>query len=172
MDSGDAKTNEIELADLHIDLGSRSVSRNGDALAVTARSFELLKFLIASHPRIASAREIIAGVWPGSVVSGDALTQRVKLLRRQLGCDGKRYISSAHGIGYRLAVAPKPCLVRETGRSSATERSRRCPARQLLLTAALAAALVGVVAGGLLVYAPPHALKHAVKHQLWAAHAR
>jgi len=72
----------IELDDLRIDLYERRVTRSAQPVAVTSRSFELLRFLIERYPAIASPREIMAGVWPGLVVSTDALTQRVKLLRR------------------------------------------------------------------------------------------
>lgn len=167
----------IELDDLRIDFDARRVCRGEEELAVTARSFELLRFLIEQHPRIAAAREIIAGVWPGGVVSSAALTQRVKLLRRQLGGGNERYVSTVHGIGYRLAASPRrassPDTVRVLASAPRFDFHRHWLSRHPLLTAGLAAVVAfGVLAGAVLVYDPPHALKHALKHRLGGATSR
>ena len=164
----------IVLGDLRVDLHERRVSRGAEALGVTSRSFELLRFLIERYPVLASSREIMAGVWPDSIVSADALTQRVKLLRRQLGGAADRYVVCVHGQGYRLALAP----VRETGTgavpsaaapgvsSVAGQRGWRGPSRPLLAGAIAALLVLAIAAGTLAFYDPPHALKHALKHHL------
>ena len=167
----------IEVDDLHIDLDQRLVRRGHEVLAITARSFELLRFLIDQYPRIAAPREIIAGVWPRGAVSGDALTQRVKLLRRQLGGSNERYVSTVHGIGYRLASAPLRLAERRGLAETEAVRVRSGRARWLsthpVLSATLAAALAcGVLAGAILVHDPPHALKHALKHRLGGTNQR
>jgi DNA-binding winged helix-turn-helix (wHTH) protein len=158
----------IRLADLQIDLDKRCVSRNGAVLAIKPRSFQLLRFLLERYPAIASQREIMAGVWPGIVVSADALTQRVRLLRRQLGNGraAEQYIATVHGLGYRLAVAP--CLADASGVVANPPRAFQWRAlSRPVMTAALGAILaLGVAAGALLYHdSTPHALKHALKHR-------
>ena len=161
MDGQPPSATTVLLDDLRIDLHERRVIRGAQVLAVTSRSFELLRLLIEHYPAIASPREIIAGVWPGLVVSADALTQRVKLLRRQLGGNAERYVVNVHGVGYRLSVAPTHARRADT--ASAVSRRRRL-ARPLL--AAAAALLAVAVAAGAFVYDAPHAIKHALKHHL------
>lgn len=165
------------LDDLRVNLDERRVCRGDDVLAVTARSYELLRFLIEEHPRIVAPREIIAGVWPRGVVSVDAVTQRVKLLRRQLGGGNERYVATIHGIGYRLAVAPRP--ISAAAHAPASQPAQRASAGRRwlsmhpLLAGALGALLaVGVLAGAVIAHDPPHALKHALKHQLGGGNQR
>ncbi|MGA8278253.1 MAG: winged helix-turn-helix domain-containing protein [Rhodanobacteraceae bacterium] len=100
----------VRVADLTVDLGNRTVSRGKRRLPVRGRSFQLLQALIEQHPDIAEHRHLLEVVWPNRIVTTDALTQRVRLLRQALddtrSDDG--YIASVHGQGYRLTTTPQP----------------------------------------------------------------
>jgi len=95
---------ELQFADLKIDLEAGVVSRAGAVLPVTDRSFELLRELLARAPDVVPHRELLDAVWPGQVVTPETLKQRVRLLRQALGeAPGSAdYIVSVHGRGYRL----------------------------------------------------------------------
>lgn len=92
------------FADLEIDFDTETVSRDGAALAVSDRSFDLLRQLVQNAPGVVSHRDLLASVWPDQVVSPETLTQRVRLLRQTLGeAPGEaEYVVSVHGRGYRL----------------------------------------------------------------------
>src|SRR5882724_1825628 len=104
-----AEIQVLRLADLTVDLQKRTVQRAGKRLPVKGRSFQLLQSLLERYPETAGHRELMEGVWKDLVVTPDALSQRVRLLRKALGDPGGEagYIVSVHGQGYRLAQAPR-----------------------------------------------------------------
>ena len=149
----------LRFADLELDLERRTVRRAGGLLRVASTSFELLRVLIERHPHIVTHRELMDGVWAGRCVTPDALTQRVRLLRKALGdTEGGGHIVSVHGQGYRLAVS---CASPAAGAASAPPAcARRAPLRAIayVVLAVLGVALVSLGAWG------PHAPKHFFKH--------
>jgi len=149
----------VRVADLHVDLAGAVVMRDGRSLPVNGRSFQLLRALIERYPQIASHRELIGEVWKGRVVTADALSQRVRLLRRALGDErgDQGYIVSIHGQGYRLAHAPRAVEARSPARRTRGDR-RWAP----WLTLAAAAAVVV----WLTTRDAAHAIKHLVRHLL------
>lgn len=151
----------IRLADLEIDLLKRTVHRAGRKLPVKGRSFQMLQFLMERHPETAGHGELMAEVWKGVVVSPDALSQRVKLLRKALGRapDGEEYIVSVHGQGYRLSEPPRPL-----GSIAQAASPRLRPSKATIFGAiALAACALLLIS---IRYDLTHMIKHVIKHHL------
>ena len=155
------KSETIHLADLEVDMQKQTVRRAGRRLPVKGRSFQLLQFLIERYPETAGHRELLDTVWSGLVVTPDALSQRVRLLRKALGDDGEGagYIVSVHGQGYRLSVRPKRP---ELGALDKAPK-RWTTAKTALVGVALAALSLVVV---LMRYGVSHTIKHFFKHLL------
>jgi DNA-binding winged helix-turn-helix (wHTH) protein len=155
------------VADLSVDTGRVSVSRDGQPLAVSGLSFDLLVALIAAAPRVVSPDELMDRVWSGLVVGPETVSQRIKLLRDALGDDPKhpRYVAGVRGRGYRLV----PDAVRVVAEADAAPPAAntplpagRRPRWQAALPAAGLAAIVGLGSWWLLardeaVVAPPDA---------------
>jgi DNA-binding winged helix-turn-helix (wHTH) protein len=116
-------TGQYQLDDLLIDTGKRRVMRGGVDLGIAGLSFDLLLTMGRAAPNLLSADQLMESVWPGQVVSTETLTQRVKLLRHQLGdaVANPRYIVSRRGYGYRL-VSPMVSL--STGKPERTYKDR------------------------------------------------
>ncbi|MEM7586258.1 MAG: winged helix-turn-helix domain-containing protein [Acidobacteriota bacterium] len=97
------------LRDLVLDVGAASVTRDDQSLHLPGLSFDLLVTLARRAPDVVPADELIAGVWQGTAVSDETLTQRVALLRRALGDDAKdpRYVRSVRGRGYQIVPEVK-----------------------------------------------------------------
>ena len=95
------------VGDLTLDVAGRLLVRGEELVTLPPKTFELLIALVEHAPGVVSRRELVDSVWPNEVVNDEALTQRVKLLRRALGDDPKRptYVASVPRWGYRL-VAP------------------------------------------------------------------
>jgi DNA-binding winged helix-turn-helix (wHTH) protein/TolB-like protein/tetratricopeptide (TPR) repeat protein len=95
------------IGDLVLDVGQRSVSRNGKQLDLPRLSFRLLHELALGAPNVLTQDELIERVWPGRVISPETLTQRIKLVRQAIGDDAQdpRYIGLVRGEGYRLLAA-------------------------------------------------------------------
>ncbi|MCL4747044.1 MAG: winged helix-turn-helix domain-containing protein [Burkholderiaceae bacterium] len=81
----------------------RRVVDSGAAVALGARAFDLLLALIEHRDRVIGKDELIALVWPDTVVEESNLTVQVSALRKVLGAES---ISTVPGRGYRFALAP------------------------------------------------------------------
>ena len=80
---------------------SRSVSRDGEAIELTNKEFDLLNLLIRNHGRVMSREEILSSVWDYSYVGKTrTVDMHVKSLRAKLG-EGTSYIVTVHGLGYK-----------------------------------------------------------------------
>jgi TolB-like protein len=83
------------------------LTRGVRPVAIGSRAFEVLRVLIAAHGDLVSKDEIMAAVWPGTVVEDNNLTVQIAALRRILDhgrADGS-CIQTVAGRGYRFAVA-------------------------------------------------------------------
>ena len=93
----------LTIDDLLIDMGSRTVTRNGEIVNLTPREFSLLEVLI-SHRNLALSREkLITLVWTYDY-SGDTRTVDVHIqqLRQKLGL--KDRIKTIYKVGYRFEL--------------------------------------------------------------------
>lgn len=58
-----ANPEKLTVADLEVDLYRRMVSRNGQAIRLTAREYDLLVYLLKNKDRVVSREVILAAVW-------------------------------------------------------------------------------------------------------------
>jgi len=98
----------------------RRLERDGTAIALTPKAFDLLLALVVHRERALSKDEILLLVWPGSIVEESNLAQQVLLLRRALGADD--CIATIPRFGYRFAVA----VVEEQSRGASAAISPHC----------------------------------------------
>lgn len=87
--------------------GMRTLLRDGVAISVGSRAFDILVALVARRGAVLSHRELLALAWPGLIVEDANLRVQIQGLRRSLGCARKdeRFIVSVAGRGYCF-VAP------------------------------------------------------------------
>src|ERR1700747_3427858 len=76
-------------------------------VAIGSRGLDILGVLIARAGEVVSKDEIIAAVWPGTVVEDSNLTVQISVLRRVLdsGRAPGSYIQTVPGRGYRFVAA-------------------------------------------------------------------
>jgi transcriptional regulator HilA, main transcriptional regulator of SPI1 len=82
----------------------RILSRNGEALALIPKYFDLLLLLISRRQEAVSKQTIFEHVWTDVIVSDGALSQAVRTLRRTLGDDSRepRFIRTVSRHGYQF----------------------------------------------------------------------
>ena len=103
---GQRESSALEAADIHMDLRTRRVEREGREIELTAREFDLLAYLMRHPDQVLSREQILNAVWgfdfdPGTKV----LEVYVGYLRRKLGVFGSTDpIETVRGVGYRLRV--------------------------------------------------------------------
>jgi DNA-binding winged helix-turn-helix (wHTH) protein len=78
-----------------------------EPVAIGSRALDILGVLIERAGEVVSKDEIIAAVWPGTVVEDSNLTVQVSTLRRVLdrGRSNGSCIQTVPGRGYRFAAA-------------------------------------------------------------------
>jgi two-component system KDP operon response regulator KdpE len=96
-----------QLEGLRVDLDTRTVERDGQALHLTPTEFKLLARLVRSAGRVVTHRQLLADVW------GPEFTDHTHYLRLYMGQlrakiepvpAEPRHLLTETGVGYRLAV--------------------------------------------------------------------
>jgi len=100
------KPARYRFGDYRLDTAARELWRGEERIALPAKSFECLAYLIEHHPRAVGRDELIAAVW-GRADAGDALlTQTIWRARRAVGDgrDGQNDLRTVPRFGYRWAA--------------------------------------------------------------------
>ena len=97
----------LRYADLELDRHDRRLTRAGRTIALTAKEFALLEFLLSRAPEVVARTEIIEHVWDTHFDPGTNLVEvYVNRLRQKIPGDGNsKLIQTVHGVGYRLRAA-------------------------------------------------------------------
>jgi DNA-binding response OmpR family regulator len=95
----------LEISDLAVDFGKRSVEVRGDGVNLTFVEFEILGALARNPGRVFTRDQLLARVW-GDAAYRDPRTIDVHIrhLREKLERDAKspEYIFTVRGVGYRF----------------------------------------------------------------------
>jgi len=95
---------QVRFEDLSLDVSGRRVFRDGQAIELTVKEFELLKYLM-DHPGEALTREqILENVWGYDFMGeSNVIEVYIRYLRLKLEeGGGKRLIQTVRGVGYVL----------------------------------------------------------------------
>jgi DNA-binding response OmpR family regulator len=95
---------EHDIADLHVDLTSHVVSRNGTSIRLTAKEFALLEFFVTHAGVVVDRASITAHVWDENHDPfTNVLEVLVRRLRRKIDDDFEpKLIHTLRGSGYRF----------------------------------------------------------------------
>jgi len=99
-------TNQLAVADLEMDVATHKVKRGGRELALTAREFDLLEYLLRQHGRVVSREMLARDVWKESVrytPLDNLIDVHVARLRRKLDDPSERkLLRTVRGVGFIL----------------------------------------------------------------------
>ena len=101
----DASTEAVyEFGPFRVDAGNRQLLREGQALALAPKAFDLLCYLLDHPHRLLGKEELLKGVWPRGFVEEGNLSHNIFLLRKALGesPEEHRYIVTVPGRGYKF----------------------------------------------------------------------
>ena len=89
-----------------LDAAARLLTREGEAVTLTAKAFDTLLVLIRHRDHVVDKDQLVKLVWPDTFVSDDSLTHSVSVLRRVLGDDSAQpvYIATIPRRGYRFTA--------------------------------------------------------------------
>lgn len=94
----------LKVDAVQIDTDTREVRCNNQRIDLEPKVYELLVHLIRHRDRVVSKEELLEQVWPGRVVSDDALYRAVRLARDVFSDTGltEPAIKTVHRVGYRF----------------------------------------------------------------------
>ena len=94
----------LETGPLRLDMETRGVTMDGEAVELTAREFDLLAFLMDAPGRVFTRDQIYEGVWGYSYLGNSKVIDFfVSALRRKLDDGaGPSVIRTVRGVGYTI----------------------------------------------------------------------
>jgi DNA-binding response OmpR family regulator len=103
-----AKPDVIEIQGLRIDRTTRSVSRGGESIELTAREFDLLFHFARHRGRVFTRRQLLDQVWGlGHESYEHTVNSHINRLRAKVEPDpaNPSYVLTVRGVGYKFAPA-------------------------------------------------------------------
>ncbi|HYJ85742.1 MAG TPA: tetratricopeptide repeat protein [Pyrinomonadaceae bacterium] len=98
------KRETYEFDNFLLDLPNRELLRDGIAVALPAKAFDMLVVLIENGGRLVGKDDLFSRVWPDQIVEESNLTVQVSAIRKALGerKENPHYITTVPGHGYRF----------------------------------------------------------------------
>lgn len=98
---------KIEFEGISMDLLRRQVMIDGEAILLTYKEFELLKYMLSNVGIVLSREMLLNSVW-GYDYEGETRTvdMHIKLLREKLG-EKRELIHTVRGVGYKIKIGDK-----------------------------------------------------------------
>jgi DNA-binding winged helix-turn-helix (wHTH) protein/TolB-like protein/Tfp pilus assembly protein PilF len=102
-----------EFGPFQLDAAERTLSRDGQEIALAPKLFETLAALIERSGHVVDKDELFKKVWPDSFVEDSSLSQNISLLRKALGESGQsaKFIETVPKRGYKF-IAPVRVILR------------------------------------------------------------
>ncbi|MCY0886295.1 MAG: response regulator transcription factor [Firmicutes bacterium] len=95
----------LAFGDVEMDDARHRVTRGGRELVLTAKEYELLRYLLRNPGQVLSKAQIIHRVWGYEYPGDDNLVEvHISSLRSKLNDHGKVLIQTVRGFGYRLGA--------------------------------------------------------------------
>jgi DNA-binding response OmpR family regulator len=99
---GSATPPTLRVEDLTLDPSAHVVSRSGQEIALSAREFTLLEFLMRNAGRVVTRQSIATHVW-GSEKTSNVVEVYITYLRRKIDKEfATKLIQNVRGVGYVL----------------------------------------------------------------------
>ncbi len=98
--------NSLKVADLEMDLDTKSVNRAGHEITLTAKEFGLLEYFIRNQGRVISKAELAEKIWDVTFDTGtNVIEVYVNFLRKKIDRDFEpKLLHTQIGMGYVLKV--------------------------------------------------------------------
>jgi len=97
-------TQTLRVADLEINMDSKEVTRAGNKIALTAKEFQLLEYLVRNKNKVVSRADIAGKVWDIGFDTGtNVIDVYINFLRKKIDKDyPAKLIHTQIGMGYIL----------------------------------------------------------------------
>ena len=100
QDSPLEESNVIHYKNIAVNTDSLTVRVDGEAVPLTTREFEILKFLLENQDKVITRENLIDNIWGYEHLGDEKIVNtHIKNIRRKLGVD---YIETIRGAGYKI----------------------------------------------------------------------
>jgi len=134
-----------EFGPFRLDAGEHLLLRDGEAVPLTPKAFDLLVALVERQGRLLEKEELLKKVWPDTFVEEANLASNISQLRKALGEgeNGHRYIETVPKRGYRFAASvsnvederSEPIIQEHPGSQGAAADGKQAAYTEELITA-------------------------------------
>ncbi len=103
--AGQVIKNQYSFADVEIDFKKMVIEKAGQEVTLSAKEFQLLRFLVENEESILSRDQLLNEVWGyDSVPSTRTVDVHIAWLRQKLEVDSRypKHILTVHGFGYKF----------------------------------------------------------------------
>src|SRR5579883_356677 len=98
-----ARTSVMSVADLELDTATRTVKRGGRDIALSAREYTLLEFLVHHAGQVVTRDQLAEHVWGDTEVESNVFDVYIRYLRQKIDAPfGTPLIHTVRGVGYTL----------------------------------------------------------------------
>lgn len=98
-----ARTSVMQVADLEVDTAARRVRRAGREIALSAREYALLEYLVHHAGQVVTRELLVEHVWSDAEVESNVIDVYVRYLRQKIDAPfGTPLIHTVRGVGYTL----------------------------------------------------------------------
>ena len=134
-----------------LDPESRVLLRNGEAISIPGKTFDVLIILVQNRGRLVDKDELLSRVWAGTIVEEANLTQSIFTVRKILGDTPRdhRYIATVAGRGYQFVAPVTECTAMPQASSNEPRPNPRYWRSSRSLIFAVAVTLTLMLAGSL-----------------------
>jgi DNA-binding response OmpR family regulator len=96
----------LECGEFRLDPSARIATRDGEALALTAREFDLFEFLLKHPNQVFSRDDLLRTVWGWTYGDLSTVTVHVRRLREKIERDPRSptMLTTVWGVGYRFTM--------------------------------------------------------------------
>ncbi len=96
----------LRVGDLTLDEESYEVTRGGRQIELTAKEFELLRYLMRNPRRVVSKLQILDRVWSYEYEGSPSIVEiYISYLRKKIDVDAPPMIHTVRGVGYLIKPA-------------------------------------------------------------------
>jgi TolB-like protein/DNA-binding winged helix-turn-helix (wHTH) protein len=100
------QSKSFEFGPFRLEVRERRLTRDGYSVSLRGRVFDTLYALVKRHGCLVTKDELMAAVWPDSVVEETNLNHNICIIRRALGekVTGQKYVETVPKQGYRFVA--------------------------------------------------------------------
>ena len=116
-----------EFEGFRLDASKRLLFNGDEPVALMPKALDILLYLVERAGSVADKDEIMAAIWPDTIVEENNLTQNISALRRALGEKHRenRFIATVPGRGYKFVAEVRPNGVPEASPEEQPETELR-----------------------------------------------